>query len=284
MANKTEMLEAAKFAYKEGLLWGNTGAISIRHGKNRCYVTKPGASYRERLENSIGCYDRIRKKWWGAQPVPAEASLLCQAYGADPNIKAAMICSTPYASLLMCCGLRPDPALMVNSQYEMHAAFVETEGADSEQLLEDLAEACAEAEIVFLKNTGVLVTGSSLQSVIDKAMFVEFLAKVQMMRCQVTRISPQTEVWGSAKKTASAEKTEPVPENSEDPQPVKMVKMMENAMKTAMAEEEAGSFSDEETDGEETEEETAESEENEEEAEKTSGSRLEKRGRSRKKR
>ncbi|MHC9543336.1 MAG: class II aldolase/adducin family protein [Vulcanimicrobiota bacterium] len=176
---KEELLRSLKFCYQEGLIWGQSGSISVRTRNSQLMITPRGATYSEVQENQLGTYDWAQKRWRGRGIAPIDVKVHSEVYRNRAGIKAAILSQPPYTTLIACSDISVETAVLPLGVMQIDKVVdVPYFHPGSDDLVAAINEKSTNSDVILLRNFGVLVGGATLKEVIDKVVAFEYLSKL----------------------------------------------------------------------------------------------------------
>lgn len=160
-----EIMDVGKYMMNHQLAWGNSGNISKRIDKDAMLITGSG-TYMGHLEEtdlvhvtlSTGLYDETRKR--PSKEIPMHAAV----YQARPDAGFVIHASPFWTTLAACSDLLIESKLFIESMYYAErVAYVDYHHPGSYELGVAVGEKAKEANVIMLKNHGVIVFDVSMQ-------------------------------------------------------------------------------------------------------------------------
>jgi 3-dehydro-4-phosphotetronate decarboxylase len=176
---KDELLRALRFSYQEGLIWGQSGSISVRLKGSQLMMTPRGATYSEPLEDNLGVYDWSKKRWRGKGIPPSDAFTHSEIYQNRGQVQAIFQSQPFFATLLACSEATIDTSVLPNGVIALFRVIdIPYNHPGSPELAASIIERSTNSDILLLRNYGILVAGTSLREVIDRTVTFEFICKL----------------------------------------------------------------------------------------------------------
>jgi len=174
------------------LSWGNSGNISARLSDRRMVITGSGTWMGQLVDADLVEVDIETKQWDGNRKPSKEIPMHAEIYKRRPDVYAVIHVS-PFWSMMMSCTTIPyKPELFVESMYYLErVAYVDYLHPGSEELGKAVGEKSEQANIVILRNHGVIVFDSSIK---EARMALETLemASRMMLTAEMGKIPLQT--------------------------------------------------------------------------------------------
>jgi 3-dehydro-4-phosphotetronate decarboxylase len=176
---KDELLRALRFGYQEGLIWGQSGSISVRLKGSQLMMTPRGATFEEPVEDSLGVYDWSRKRWKGKGMPPSDAVTHGEIYQNRGQIQAIFQSQPFFATLVACSDTMINTNIIPNSVIQLGKVIeVPYQHPGSPELAAAINERSTNSDILLLRNYGLIVAGTSLKEVLDRTVTFEFICKL----------------------------------------------------------------------------------------------------------
>ncbi len=194
----TELCEIGASLFARGLAFGSTGNLSVRID-DRIWITPTGASLRKLAPEGLACLDRA------GQPIndahaSKEAPFHLAIYTARPDVEAVVHLHSPNAVMLACLAdlAEERPLPILTPYYVMRVEplrVVPYLAPGSPQLADAVGEAAATANVLLLRNHGVIAVDQTLGAAADRAEDLEESARLHFaLRGLPTRELTETEI------------------------------------------------------------------------------------------
>ena len=193
-----EIMDVGQYMMRHGLAWGNSGNISMRMDKDAMLITGSG-TYMGHLEESdlvhvtlsTGLYDETKKK--PSKEIPMHTAV----YQARPDAGFVIHASPFWTTLAACSDLLIESKLFIESMYYAERmAYVDYYHPGSQELGTAVGEKAKEANVIILKNHGVIVFDVSMQEarmcLETIEMTCKMVAMTKMTGLNPTVLSPDT--------------------------------------------------------------------------------------------
>ncbi|WP_282705090.1 class II aldolase/adducin family protein [Paenibacillus riograndensis] len=192
-------MDVGQYMMHYGLAWGNSGNISSRVDADSMLITGSG-TYMGHLEDgdlvrvniSSGEYDAAGKR--PSKEIPMHAAI----YEARPDAGFIIHASPFWTTLAACSDLQIESKLFVESMYYAERiAYVDYYHPGSRELGEAVREKAKEANVIILKNHGIIVFDSSMKEARMGLETIEMTcrmaATMQMTGLTPTVLKPETQ-------------------------------------------------------------------------------------------
>ena len=179
---KKELVKYSHLVAGEGLVAASSGNISVKQGGS--ILIKASGCFME--EAGIGDFLAVDLKTLGfchSKLKPScELKMHAVCYKGNAEIKCVMHTHPLYATTLINCSidpevLSPEFALSLGSGIEVIDYFC----PGTEQLAESVGKAVKKANVVYLKNHGLLTVGKDLKQAYTRTVLAERMAKMQIL-------------------------------------------------------------------------------------------------------
>lgn len=179
MQQKDEMMIYGKALADRGLVWGQSGNISIRVDTDTFLVTAGGTDLSMMLDDDIIACRIESDEYEGLRGPSMEVGLHRGIYRACKEANAVIHSQPFYATTVACSDveIRSDllPEAMV---YLGQVARVPYYHAGSKELADAVADEASDSRVLLLANHGVVCSGSSLSDAFLKTETLEFLCRI----------------------------------------------------------------------------------------------------------
>lgn len=175
-----EVIACGRLLLARGLLWGRSGNISHRTGRDTFLISASGTDLGAlTAADLVAC--RVSSAAYEGSIPSRETGLHRAIYRSQPGVQAVVHASPFYSSLVACCHvpLRTDlfPEAMA---YLQHVAWVPYCHPGSQALAEAVAAQARESDVLILENHGAVALGQSLEEVVLRLETLEFLSRMEV--------------------------------------------------------------------------------------------------------
>ncbi len=179
-ANMRAALIATGRAMREGgLAWGTSGNLSGRLGGGRMLVSATGTALGTLAPEGLVEVRLEDGGWAGAVRPSKEVPLHLGIYRARPDAVVALHSSPPYTTLLACSDEAVPADLFVETMYYLErVAWVDYAHPGSAELGAGVARAAAEAEVILLRNHGVILFDRSAEEALLRLQTLELACRL----------------------------------------------------------------------------------------------------------
>lgn len=175
---REKLCETARLLYERGLVSGTDGNISVRASEDAMLITPSGVSKRELEPASliVQKLDGTIVLGWGKSS--REAKLHAAIYRIRTEIGAVVHTHPAAATAFAVCGQTlPDNCLTEVPTVIGRMGLAGYAPAGSAKLAEEVEEAAAESDVVFMQNHGIITCGKDLTAAFNKMDAVENAAR-----------------------------------------------------------------------------------------------------------
>ncbi len=171
--------EAGRSMLAQGLAWGTSGNISARLDAERMLVSATGTAlgsmhFEDFVEVRIG-----DGGWAGARKPSKEVPMHVGIYQQRPDAQVALHSSPHYTTLLSCAGESIPSELFIETMYYLERmAWVDYAHPGSAELGASVKRAAANAEIIMLRNHGVILFDKSVQEALLRLHSLEMACRM----------------------------------------------------------------------------------------------------------
>lgn len=170
-----ELREAGRTMIAQNLTWGNAGNISARLDAETFLISASGTQLGDLGEADIATHPEAIPGRRPSKEVPMHRAV----YETRPEIGAVLHGAPFYSTLVACSDIELPRGLFVEAMYYLErTAFVPYHHPGSEALGEAVREKAKEANVLFLKNHGVLVFDVSVADALMGLQVLEFACRM----------------------------------------------------------------------------------------------------------
>lgn len=193
-----ELCDIGASFFARGLAFGSTGNLSVRID-DRIWITPTGGSLRNLAPEGLACLDRAGQPQNDAR-ASKEAPFHLAIYAARSDAAGVVHLHSPHAVMLACLAdLAEDRPLPILTPYYVMRVeplrVVPYLAPGSPQLADAVREAAATANVLLLRNHGVIAIDKTLGAAADRAEELEESARLHFaLRGLPTRELTETEI------------------------------------------------------------------------------------------
>lgn len=178
MIDFTKMNQIGTYLLNNELTWGNSGNLSARVNEKSMVITASGTKLGELKDEDWVSVDIHSGEWQGARKPSKEVPMHTAIYQERPDINVVIHASPFYSTLIACSNEDVISELFIESMYYLEdVSFVEYHHPGS-QALGDAVKQKALADVIMLKNHGVIVYDESIAEAITRLETLEFACKM----------------------------------------------------------------------------------------------------------
>ncbi|MGG1554049.1 class II aldolase/adducin family protein [Paenibacillus ferrarius] len=189
LKHANELINTGKYLLDENLAWGNSGNMSCRLDENYMLITGSGTNMgdlrvTDLVEVNIpsGSYAKGEKK--PSKEIPMHAAI----YQARPETTFIIHSSPFWSTFAACSSMVISNELFIESMYYAEKiAYVDYFHPGSQELGKAVGTASEKADVLFLKNHGIIVFDTSMQ---EAKMRIETIE----MTCRMIAVSRMTNI------------------------------------------------------------------------------------------
>ena len=179
---KKQVLEYAQKAYRQGLVAGTSGNLSLRSDAGYIVITPSSRDYMTMLAEDIMVIDLEGKIIEGAHQPSSEWPLHAEIYRQMPEVKSVVHTHSPYATAFSVIN-EPIPLVLVEMVFflkgEVPVAPVATQGTVDVGL--GVVKAIQGRTACLMQNHGAITIGESLPQAFIRTEYLEDAAKIYHM-------------------------------------------------------------------------------------------------------
>ena len=162
MTAARQLIDAGRWVAEKGMTWGSAGNMSIRLNEEEVLITASGTSFGALTEDSFTLYNIRTGAWSGGKP-SKELPVHLGIYRQSPWAGAALHASPFHTTLAAASDLELRNDLFVENMYYLQRlAYVPYEHPGSDALAEAVAEAAPRANVIMMKNHGVILYDATM--------------------------------------------------------------------------------------------------------------------------
>lgn len=179
---KLKLLHIDNQLLLKNLVWGNSGNISARSDENRMAISGSGTNIGNLSEDDFVFVSIQTKEWKGNKKPSKEIPMHREIYlnRMDANV---IIHASPFWSTLIACSEEAvESKLFIESMYYLeNIQTVDYFHPGSVALGEAVGKAAKKANVIFLKNHGVIVFDDSVEEALMRLETLEYTCKMIVM-------------------------------------------------------------------------------------------------------
>lgn len=161
---KTSLCDLGQFLHRQGLSWGSSGNLSARVDDRQLLMTASGTHMGSLVESDIVSVDRVTGQWTGERKPSKEVPMHAAVYNRRADARVVIHASPFWSTLVACSNEAVISELFIESMYYVEkVAYVDYYHPGSQALGDAVYEKAAEADVLLLRNHGILVYDESIK-------------------------------------------------------------------------------------------------------------------------
>ncbi|WP_366249700.1 class II aldolase/adducin family protein [Terribacillus aidingensis] len=159
---KSQLIETGKYLKNNKLAWGTSGNLSARLDEGYMQITASGTIMEDLTEHDFVEINVESGKVIGTKRASKETPFHLGIYQNRPDINVVLHSSPLYTTLFSCSEERIPSNLFIETMYYLERiAYVDYHHPGTQQLADAITEKSKEANIIVMKNHGVVVFDTS---------------------------------------------------------------------------------------------------------------------------
>jgi ribulose-5-phosphate 4-epimerase/fuculose-1-phosphate aldolase len=179
LAAEAALIDVGRRMLAAALAWGTSGNLSTRLGDDAMLVSASGTALGAMAP---GDFVEVRLgdgQWAGARKPSKEVPMHRGIYLARPEAQVVLHSSPHYATLLACSGEAIPSELFIETMYYLERiAWVDYAHPGSEELGDSVRRAAAGAEVIMMRNHGVILFDRSADEALLRLQVLEMTCKM----------------------------------------------------------------------------------------------------------
>ncbi|MBO1511492.1 class II aldolase/adducin family protein [Metabacillus bambusae] len=176
---KKELIEAGKYLKTNQLAWGTSGNISAKSDDNHMLITASGTYMADLKEDDFVTCEIETGKYEGTRKASKETPMHTGIYRMRKDVKAVLHSSPFYTTLFACSNEQIYSELFVETMYYLeNIAYVDYFHPGTQELGDAVTEQATKANIIMLKNHGVVVYDDSMSEAIMRLETLEMACRM----------------------------------------------------------------------------------------------------------
>ena len=176
---KKELIEAGKYLKANQLAWGTSGNISAKSDDNHMLITASGTYMADLGEEDFVTCEIETGKYEGTRKASKETPMHTGIYRMRKDVKAVLHSSPFYTTLFACSNEPIHSDLFVETMYYLeNIAYVDYFHPGTQELGDAVTEQATKANIIMLKNHGVVVYDDSMSEAIMRLETLEMACRM----------------------------------------------------------------------------------------------------------
>ncbi|OXS78693.1 class II aldolase/adducin family protein [Domibacillus enclensis] len=196
MNSINELIHAAKYMIDHQLAWGTSGNVSVRQDDQHMLITASGTKMAELTENDFVQWNIQTNEASGVRKASKETPMHSGIYVNRPDARVILHSSPFYTTLFACSQETIVSELFIETMYYLEdIAYVDYFHPGTTELGEAVAEQSLSANIVMMRNHGVVVFDDSISDALMRLETLEMacrmIAKAKECGIALTKIPDQ---------------------------------------------------------------------------------------------
>lgn len=184
-ANMNELIKLGKYLKQSQLAWGTSGNISKKKDENTFLITASGTKLENLGENDFVTGNIQTNKLDGSKKPSKETPMHLAIYQNRADAKVVIHSSPFYSTFFACSNLKIDSDLFIEAMYYLEdIAYVDYYHPGSQELADAIAEKSKEANIIIMRNHGIVIFDESIDEACMRLETLEMTCKMILMAKQ----------------------------------------------------------------------------------------------------
>ncbi|MFD1067651.1 class II aldolase/adducin family protein [Oceanobacillus locisalsi] len=178
---KSKLLYTGNELLQKQLTWGNSGNISARNNKDNMIITASGTNMGQLSKDDFAFVHIETQEWEGVKKPSKEIPMHRAIYMNRPDANVIIHASPFWSTLLACSEQTIASKLFIESMYYLEKIEeVAYFHPGSEALGEEVGKAAKAANVLLLKNHGVIVFDESVEEAAMRLETLEFTSQMMV--------------------------------------------------------------------------------------------------------
>lgn len=179
MVIKQQLIDAGKYLKANQLAWGTSGNLSARLNDNEVLITASGTYMADLKEDDFVTFDLNTGSYEGARKASKETPFHTGIYRARKDAKAILHSSPFYTTLFACSSETIHSELFIETMYYLEdIAYVDYYHPGTQELGDAIEEKATDANIIMMKNHGVVVFDDSIPEALMRIETLEMACRM----------------------------------------------------------------------------------------------------------
>lgn len=164
MDTKEELIQAGLYLQRNQLAWGTSGNMSVKVDDEHMLLTASGTKIGELTQEDLILSNIFTGEYTGKKKVSKETPMHSGIYKKREDVKAIIHSSPYYSTFFSCTDLRIQSNLFIETMYYLeNIAYVDYFHPGTSELGEAIAQKAEKANVIIMKNHGVVVFDETLE-------------------------------------------------------------------------------------------------------------------------
>lgn len=189
MNPKIELIKAGKYMIDHQLAWGTSGNLSMRLDDHNMLITASGTKMAELNEDDFVEWNIQTGEATGIRKASKETPMHSGIYANRPDAQAILHSSPFYTTLFACSNEKIVSELFIETMYYLEdIAYVDYFHPGTKELGQAIAEQSLAANVVMMRNHGVVVFDDSISDALMRLETLEMACRMilKAKECGVT--------------------------------------------------------------------------------------------------
>lgn len=161
---RAQLIKTGRYLLDRQLAWGTSGNISARTDADRMIITASGTFMGELSADDLAEYEIATGAWRGGRKGSKETPFHLAIYRRRPDVQAILHASPFYTTLIACSKADIPSELFIETMYYLEdVAYVDYAHPGTSDLAEAIGSKAGSANVIIMKNHGVVVFDDSLR-------------------------------------------------------------------------------------------------------------------------
>ncbi|CEI80870.1 L-fuculose phosphate aldolase [Oceanobacillus oncorhynchi] len=179
---ESKIIHTGNELLQKHLTWGNSGNMSVRKNENQMIITGSGTNMGNLTEGDCVFVNIETQAWEGTRKPSKEIPMHRAIYRNRPDANVVIHASPFWSTLVACSEEVIESKLFIESMYYLEKIEeVAYFHPGSTALGEEVGEAAKKANVLFLKNHGIIVFDDSVEEAIMRLETLEFTCRMMVM-------------------------------------------------------------------------------------------------------
>lgn len=176
---EAQLIETGRAMLANGLAWGTSGNLSARVNAEQMLVSASGTALGAMKPGDFVNVRVTDGHWTGARKPSKEVPMHTGIYQQRPDAQVVLHSSPLYTTLIACSGEAIPSELFIETMYYLErVAWVDYAHPGSAELGASVKHAAAEAEVIMMRNHGVILFDDSFQEALLRLQTLEMTCRM----------------------------------------------------------------------------------------------------------
>ena len=179
---ESKIIHTGNELLQKHLTWGNSGNMSVRNNENQMIITGSGTNMGSLTEGDCVLVNIETQEWEGTRKPSKEIPMHRAIYRNRPDANVVIHASPFWSTLVACSEQTIESKLFIESMYYLEKIEeVAYFHPGSAALGEEVGKAAKKANVLFLKNHGIIVFDDSVEEAVMRLETLEFTCRMMVM-------------------------------------------------------------------------------------------------------